>query len=372
MNPVRKERFLATLDEIFALIQAHIDGIGSGGTNTTPPVILSASVTGIAPNSATLQVTVDERATGYYVLLPSGTVTPTALQVKAGQNSSGQVAALRGSGPLFSGTNQFALAGLVPNTLYVVCFTAEDTNGNLQTNVRTVSFSTVLGDTSAPSISALAVDSITSSGARLSVTSNEVGTGYYVVLGSGSIVPTVVQIKAGQNGTGQTVLLHGSGMIVNGTTQLIISNLSSGTGYILYFVAEDTSGNMNTIPMNVVFTTPILADTTPPTVSSLSLTGTTSTGTTLLATMSESGTGHYVVLLSGSYIPSATQVKVGQDGLGQAALIHGFGTTIVGANQFSIMGLVANTPYIVYFTAEDTSGNIQPSVQAISVTTLSP
>lgn len=45
MNPVRKERFLALLDDILMIVQARISDITSGGGgNTTPPVILSMSV----------------------------------------------------------------------------------------------------------------------------------------------------------------------------------------------------------------------------------------------------------------------------------------------------------------------------------------
>ena len=80
--------------------------------------------------------------------------------------------------------------------------TTRDLRGNLQPSVSTVAFSTPAtgsADVTPPLISALTVSNTTSTGTRLNVSSNEPGTGYYVVLPSGSVAPSVAQIRAGQN-----------------------------------------------------------------------------------------------------------------------------------------------------------------------------
>lgn len=167
----------------------------------------------------------------------------------------------------------------------------------------------VITDTTPPVISSLVVDIITSTGARLSVVANEAGTGHYVLLSSGSAMPSPTQIKLGQNASSSGVSLSGSSAISSGTTHIGLTSLIPNTAYVLYFVATDTSGNTTLSPMSVFLST--LADTTAPVISGLSFTGTTSTGTTLLVNVNESGTGHYVLLLSsGAVAPSASQVKL--------------------------------------------------------------
>lgn len=200
---------------------------------------------------------------------------------------------------------------------------------------------------------------------------NESGRGYYVILGSGATAPTAAQVKAGQDALGQIVALRGSGSVTSGMNQFALAGLSANTGYVAYFTAEDISNNLQTVIHQASFITPAIPDTTPPTISAISVSGTTSTGTTLLATVNESGTGYYVILLSGSVAPSAVQVQLGQTGTGQTAPIYGSGTTVVGINQFPVVGLSASGSYSIYFTAKDAIGNLQPIVQTVPVMTLS-
>ncbi|MFZ3232605.1 MAG: hypothetical protein WA194_03635 [Patescibacteria group bacterium] len=65
------------------------------------------------------------------------------------------------------------------------------------------------------------------------------------------------------------------------------------------------------------------ADIVPPVLSSVSVSGTTGSGTTLNFSSSESGTGYYVVVQSGSPVPSSVQVMNGQNGSGTGAAIKG-------------------------------------------------
>lgn len=168
-------------------------------------------------------------------------------------------------------------------------------------------------------------------------TVNESGKGYYVILASGSTMPTASQVKAGQDALGQAVMLRGSGSVTFGMNQFTLTGLSSNTAYVVYLTVEDTSGNMFTIPTSVSFATPAIPDTAPPIISALSSSGTTSTGTTLFATVNEDGIGYYVFLLSGSVAPNAAQVQLGQNSNGTTAPFFGSRTIITGTNSFSIV-----------------------------------
>lgn len=148
-----------------------------------------------------------------------------------------------------------------------------------------------------------------------------------------------------------------------------ITNLVPNTAYVAYFVATDLHGN-TTSPLSRTFTTSIVLDTAPPVISNLSFTGTTSTGTTLVVNVSESGTGYYVVLPNGSAVPTALQIKAGQDASSVTASIKGSGATFSGSNIFPVAGLSPSSTTNLFFTAEDTSGNLQPISQALSIITL--
>jgi len=112
-------------------------------------------------------------------------------------------------------------------------------------------------------------------------------------------------------------------------------------------------------------------DTTPPNFDvTPSLSGITTAGATLSVDMNEDGTVYYVVVADGAAIPSATQVKAGQDSTGSAALASGDFTTAstVGSEAFS--GLNSLTLYDVYVVAQDGIPNLQTSASKVDLTTL--
>jgi chitodextrinase len=76
------------------------------------------------------------------------------------------------------------------------------------------------------------------------------------------------------------------------------TDLDPNTAYTLYFVAKDASGNFSPSPLSVTFSTLATGggDTTPPVISNLALTGTTSTGSIGSFSSDENGTFYYVVL----------------------------------------------------------------------------
>lgn len=119
-------------------------GTGTTGTgsDTSAPTISTLSVSGVTASGATLNVTVNESGTGYFVAVANGSAIPTANQIALGQNASGATAFSFGSMASVSGSNQIPLTGLSPNTTYIVYFTVRDNAGNLQTVGNAVSVTT--------------------------------------------------------------------------------------------------------------------------------------------------------------------------------------------------------------------------------------
>lgn len=225
-------------------------------------------------------------------------------------------------------------------------------------------------DTSAPVTNSWKATNVTDTTAKLTIKLNEPVIGYYVVTSSGSAAPTASQVKLGQDGTGQPAAIRGSGAITSGMTAYSVSGLTPATGYVAYFVAEDFSHNVQANAATVSWMTLSQSDVLPPVISSVSFSGTTSTGTTLSFSSSETGSVYYVALPSTSTVPSAGQIKLGQDASGQTT-IHGSGAVASGANTLGINGLSASSTYVIYFIVTDSAGNIETATHALVVTTTS-
>ena len=148
---------------------------------------------------------------------------------------------------------------------------------------------------------------ITQTGLKLLAKTNESGTAYYVVLADDAVTPTAAEVKNGTDAIkhGQTVLQ------ANTEASITITGLKAGTAYDIYVVAEDSAGNLQTDPVKLNITTaaPDPGDTTPPTVSSASV-----NGSTLVLTYNEN--------LDQTSVPSSTDFSIKVNGSQQAAPLN--------------------------------------------------
>jgi len=107
-----------------------------------------------------------------------------------------------------------------------------------------------------------------------------------------------------------------------------------------------------------------------------SVSGTSVSQTTLTIRLNEIGTAFYVVVPDGDGAPSSTQVKLGQDSGGSAALASGSLSITSAGQDFTddITGLSPGTAYDIYVVAEDDEGtpNLQSSATLVNVTTDAP
>lgn len=119
-----------------------------------------------------------------------------------------------------------------------------------------VTIKAVPPDTTAPILSSQAVSPVTAQGGTASVVTDEGnGTAYLVVVPNGDI-PSVAQIKAGQQSSGAAALFSDTEAVsVAGTiTFNEITGLSSSTAYDAWFVHTDTATN-NSTAVKADFTT---------------------------------------------------------------------------------------------------------------------
>ncbi|MEN6350795.1 MAG: Ig-like domain-containing protein [Syntrophomonas sp.] len=196
--------------------------------DNTAPTLSLVSVSDVSASGAAVTFTSDEAGT-YYCLAVSATFVPTVLQV---QNYGTSGNAIAGSG------NNISVTGLSDSTEYTVYVVQTDAAGNLS-DLYSVSFSTSEGaDQTAPRLSWISSNGVSSSGATVTFTSDEAGTYYYLACPSTLTAPTTAEVKkSGTSGTAKA----GSG------NNITITGLSASTEYTVYIAETDAAGNLSSL-----------------------------------------------------------------------------------------------------------------------------
>lgn len=102
----------------------------------------------------------------------------------------------------------------------------------------------------------------------------------------------------------------------------------------------------------------VLPDTTPPNFTSGGIQDITTTSATIYAKINENATLYYIIAAS-SVFPSIPQIIAGLDGEGNQAIQSGNAlTTAEVSTYFNVVGLELDTPYFIFFVAEDNSNNM--------------
>lgn len=126
-----------------------LEFVGYSATDSDPPVFdVGPTVTATSNSGHTISSTMDEDCTIYGVRLVDGAATPTAAQVKAGQDSTGSAAPeAQNAAALASASQDLVFTGGSISTPYKYCIVAEDGSGNLTSdvNVQVLSATTSAG-----------------------------------------------------------------------------------------------------------------------------------------------------------------------------------------------------------------------------------
>lgn len=344
--------------------------------DSTAPALSAVGLSGTNQNGTTLSATSGETASGYWIAVPAGSTAPAPSQVPtcgAGYTAA-PVAACGNSGKTGMSANtpySFAVSGLVGDTSYDLYLVAKDSVSNLSALSGPWNFTT-LTDTVPPAAIGLSpgnngVD--VSRTASLSVTFDEP-----VQIGSGNI--TIYPYPSGT--AVETIPVTDAARVSVSGSKLWISHSVPLNVNTQYYVTIDAGAikDMATTPNSFVgiannstwaFTTS--ADATSPTLSALSLSGTTAYATTASITTTEAGFGYLLVVPNGCTAPTAAQLK-------NPASYTACGTTTyashdmpAGTSSFTISGLAQNTAYTLHMTGEDNNGNLG-NVVSSSFTTL--
>jgi len=132
----------STNEMIYSASTAQVSAL----PDTTAPIISGVVLNSAGSTTAQFEVTSNESGTVYYVVTASAT-TPTAVQVKAGQDQAGTSALKSGNNTLVATTGKVIdITGLTAGTSYYCYFIVEDGSGN-KSVVSYKAFATVVGNT---------------------------------------------------------------------------------------------------------------------------------------------------------------------------------------------------------------------------------
>lgn len=226
------------------------------------------------------------------------------------------------------------MSGLSSQTLYHVRARSSDAAGNLGLS-SDLTFTTL--DITAPSVSAIASSSISSTAATITWTTSEAAD---------------TQVEYGTTtsyGTTTTLVTA-----LTTTHSSLLTGLSASTLYHYRVRSKDAVGNL-TVSTDQTFTTSAAPDTTPPTISALTSSGVTATAATITWTTSE---------------PATTQVRYG--------LTTSYGSTstlissLLTTHSAPITGLSASTQYHYAAVSTDAAGNTRVSADQTFTTSALP
>ena len=329
----------------------------------------------ISKENFEIKVKTDKAGKVYYVVLSDGATAPTAAEVKAGTGSSG-ASAVTSSNATLSAETEKSLSistSISGNTSYDVYVVVEDNSSSplLQSsptlvNVTTSANTLPLFASGSPSVS------VASNGtsATLSITADVAGTAYYVLLANNAAEPSATDVKNGTGKAGGSTYTDGNVTITANTASTAsLSSLTESTEYDAWLVVEDNSSNIQTSASKVDINT----DKTSPTITSPVASGITTTTFDFSYKINESGTGYYVVLKKGGSVPTATQIKNGQDFSGNTDSVIVASSVILQSNienVVSVAGLSSETQYTLHLAAEDANSNIANTSSGLDVTTV--
>lgn len=233
---------------MYVVGSGYDDGLMSSGYGvafTTPDITApnfsgTPSLSNITGSGVDVTMAFDDVASGFALALASGTAAPTPEGIVA----SGQSL----SYPIANAERTIPYTGLVSETDYEMYVVGRDApEGNLQSSGWLVGYFTT-SDITAPEwfTGYPTIGSITTSTAIMSFKLNDAGSGYFVIVPSGSSSPSSAQVKAGTD-SGDTAIatgLKGRTALVSGVVATAnVTGLTYAQYYTVYAVGEDEDEN---------------------------------------------------------------------------------------------------------------------------------
>ncbi|MGE5390160.1 MAG: InlB B-repeat-containing protein [Deltaproteobacteria bacterium] len=206
------------------------------------------------------------------------------------------------------------------------------------------------------------------------IKTNKSGHAYYIVLPNNDKTPSSKQVRNGENGYGNSVSRRGEVRLnANSEASIRVSNLTAGTPYDVWVVAEDDYSNLQSSATRLDVT-PQVHDDTPPQLYSgyprrFQITA---TSMEFLLKINEDGRAYYLVLPSSAAVPRVSQVQAGANPSGARVPDSMRGVIDMAEDtQASVVvtDLSSGTSYTLYVVVEDDNDNLQDDIEMLNFRT---
>ncbi len=328
----------------------------------------------------------------YGVAVPKGSTTPTSAQIKEGKDGSGNTlgSSLARNYTISSENvntyNYLTFSTLTPETEYDFYFTA-DTETTLISPPYKISITTIAADDTPQEWStgmppALDDSNTTTTTLRVNMAVKRIGAFYGVLLPKNSNPPSALQVKAGQDASGD--LLNSdfrknytvSESNLNIYKYISFSNLTPDTEYDIFVTATNEAGTCIDPPVKISAKTAapslIAPEWTAGHPKSLNITKTTFE---YFVAQQSKGKIYFIVVNAGATAPTTAEVKAGVNYGGVTLVSQGYKTVNTPDYSYKTTfssGLTAGAGYDVYAVGESDGGTLMASVNKLTVQLLDP
>ena len=323
-----------------------------------PPAWMSGfpRVTNVGPDRGTFEVALGEQGKVYWCLLPAQTHAPANPSVVKGGACPSQLTSGSITVGTIGATFSNVMTGLNPHTTYFVYSVPEDVTGNLGFVVTSNTFQTSGPDTTPPGyvLGFPLLKSVRDTWVEIETQLTEPGTVYVAVrLATSGGEPSAADVRAG---TDASFVTTGSASVAAASTSVVVpqTGLAVQTNYVAWVVAADTTGNLQTIAVDLAFTT--TPDQTAPDFKPgyPKIENIAETSADLRVQLTEPGTVWYMVVPTGTSAPTTQAVIDGNSGVSAGtAAVPSSGVT----HTLPMTGLQGSHTYDLYLVTRDGLGN---------------
>ncbi len=207
--------------------------------DTVAPTLSEADFTVNDETNVDLAVTTNENNGDLYVVVTTTQATPTAAQMRLGQDSTGVAAGYSNGGQAVSEAGvQLISANDLTQAAYYAYFMQDDRMGNTSSVLEAGPFTP--SDVTIPIVSSVEIVTTGTTTALLTFnTDTDEGDAFFIVQPAGEAAPTLAQIKAGAVGTVQGQ----QAVSAAGPQSAEITGLSEAVAYLAYVAQVDAAGN---------------------------------------------------------------------------------------------------------------------------------
>jgi len=376
-NANLKVRKLAYLWEIRDILEWRLYNLSNTSTTYYPNFTYNISLTQSSISSINAIINTNQPGKWYYVILSNNQTSPTSSQIKSWVDSYWNNTLYKWVINLTAWNNQLNITWLTQNTGYILYFVAEDAYNTLNANILNLPFQTTTNNiwtTNSTQNINISINSISNTAINWTISTNTAGRWYYVILPNSTNIPNSKQIRDWTDNYWNNTLYKWVLNLNVWANQFSVTWLNSNTSYKMYLIEDNYSWSLTSDTLTLIFNTTLSTTNTLNTTNSFSINissqQVSTTSLSIIVNTTQSGKGYYIILPNTTIAPTASQIKSWIDSYWNFALAKWNMNLLAWNNQLNITWLGQNINYILYYSYEDNTGNLNSNILNLPFKTL--